>query len=270
MPFINADPYITVGRLKEIFHKETGLHLQVKFKNLYESDDTLLGYLELNSFPEDMSPKPNSINDYIIHVGDFDEIRTLKSLIETRIHYEIEISDTEGNLRDDSKLKDFISDDIKNMDLTPKEIYVKANSLNEQLIIIEKDIYSRWSEIKNSFDQKLNEDNNWLDDYEIELIINYYISQSDHNYVEKGNNILLNVTRQLQKEAWASLINDGYYHRCVYQPQGLESPICFLYHELYEHYHLSHYDMQRIGRIWVDIKVCHQHCYDMKFNFKRR
>lgn len=264
MPLLNIDPYITVGRLKEMFHSETGLNLLVKYENKGQDDNTLLGYIGLRGFHFGDKKEHNSLN-YDFLLFDYDmSVLTFKHLLIPVYIDDFDILNKNEILPDNAKLSDYIHKDMQYRHISFSPDFVSGiNVLNERLITIEKDIFNQWCDLKKSFDIQLNKSGNWINDYEIELQINYYLDSKDPLYDENAENLLITMHRNLCKESWNSMINDGQHHNFKSIGYKLGSPICYLLHDLGEHYHVDSFDIQRIGHIWVDINVTLQHCYDI-------
>jgi len=95
------------------------------------------------------------------------------------------------------------------------------------------------------------------------LKVDYYINDSDHLFDEKTDSLLLTKEITLFKGVTiGGMINDGEDHTCPIYKKGFTSPHCYLFHDLYDHQIITFNEIQRIGRIWVDINVWHQHCYE--------
>lgn len=261
MALINLDDNITVKKLKKAFKKETGLDMVVFFNEAPAPEDMelyqILGRrrkLRLRYDFRNTHRLNNFYNfDFIIDVEEFQ--KDIFELFGLKIDFS-----HKGTILDKHKsLSDYIPHYIKKR----KYDFKKVDAINERLIQIEKDIYARWIKLKTALDRDLADPDDWLSDYEIELKIEYYIDESDHLYEENTDSLLLTRMFNLGKsESIGYMINDGEDHTEPTHRKGYTSLHCSTFHDLYDHSCISFEEIQRIGRIWVDIIVTLQHDYE--------
>jgi hypothetical protein len=104
-----------------------------------------------------------------------------------------------------------------------------------------------------------------LHDYEINLIISFYLKENDVHYDENEDNILVtlreylkNISIDKKKNPWRWSANHNEFRGQTNHLMKDENH-CWLYHSLYDHTHLRLEDLLRIGTIWSDIEVCYQY-----------
>jgi len=112
-------------------------------------------------------------------------------------------------------------------------------------------------------DQRVNNPQDWLQDYEIELKISFYIRDDDPEFDEDVDNILWVLEEPLSHPDPLSDWGIGAIHvnhACDRELYGSYKGQfhCYLYHSLYSCLGLAWRDMLRIGRIWTDMVVTHQ------------
>lgn len=102
-------------------------------------------------------------------------------------------------------------------------------------------------------------------DYEIEANVTYFLSSSDAEYKENDDNIL--VEQRLGITSKSQFFNFEIDHKEIgyeYPDSIKDIKHCYLFHDLYDHQHLSWEDCLRIDSIWVDVKVIHQNSFNVK------
>jgi len=132
--------------------------------------------------------------------------------------------------------------------------------LDNKLVDTEKGIKKECLALMDQLEKRLNDANDWLEDYEIECDISFYLQDDDPDYDEGSDNILVKLWEDIKFEDWAHGIGDGRNHN---EYQHWDHPMkdehhCWLFHCLYDHTELGWINMLRIGSIWVDIKVRYQ------------
>jgi hypothetical protein len=137
--------------------------------------------------------------------------------------------------------------------------------LNKQLFEIEKKLQKEALEVINNMDKRVNNENDWISDYEIEAEISFYLREDDPAYSDKDDNILavfsecLSILKYANHSLLASEENwNDFGLPDIDNPDQNEHHHWF-YHQLYDHTKIKWEDMLRIGDIWVDIKITLQH-----------
>ena len=137
--------------------------------------------------------------------------------------------------------------------------------LNARCMTIERQVTQEALALFAQLDARVQDPQDWLSDYEIELEVRFWLREDDPAYQEDYDNIL--ATRRedlkLQRHLPEPLgIDDGINHNVF---QGMDGhPMqgefhCWLYHCLYDHTDLWFNDMLSIGHIWVELQVLYQH-----------
>jgi hypothetical protein len=143
-------------------------------------------------------------------------------------------------------------------------------NLNKRLAEIERQLYKEAMPLIAKMDARLADDADWINDYEIEGEVTFWLDENDPRFIEDQDNILATVNTSVRllrhhpkhveenlSENWNDLdIFD------LDNPSEREHH-CYLYHQLYDHTKLRWEDLFRIGRIWVDIKLTLQHFVDL-------
>lgn len=156
---------------------------------------------------------------------------------------------------------------LKIEDLSPEQRQFLKN-LNSKLAEIELGIKKECQVLNTELERKLNDPNDWLEDYEIECNVQFILKETDLDYDEDNDNILVELTDYMKHENWSWGMGDGNNHNDM---EGWENcPMshehhCSMYHALYDHTGLGWVNMLRIGNIWIDIEVVYQKFYEIDF-----
>ena len=137
--------------------------------------------------------------------------------------------------------------------------------LNARCMTIERQVTQEALALFAQLDARVQDPEDWLSDYEIELEVRFWLREDDPAYQEGYDNIL--ATRREDLKLQRGLpehfgIDDGINHNVF---QGMDGhPMqgefhCWLYHCLYDHTDLWFNDMLSIGHIWVELQVLYQH-----------
>ena len=119
--------------------------------------------------------------------------------------------------------------------------------------------------IETGLKERLSHNDPFLSDYEIEVVLDYYLREDDPAYRDDDDNILAKRCYSLKGVAsdgdlW---FDDGENHNVFEGWDGhpmKDEHHCWLFHDLYDHSYrdssrLPWKDIMRIGTIWVDIQV---------------
>ena len=149
-------------------------------------------------------------------------------------------------------------------DMTREQRLFLVN-LNNRLYEIEKQLKKETLEIIDKMNKRVNDNTDWINDYEIECTVEFYLREDDPAYSDEEDNILAEFEEGigLLRYTTCSLLamNENWNDRSIPDmdnPEKLEHH-CWFYHQLYDHTDISWDDMLRIGDIWVDINVILQH-----------
>jgi hypothetical protein len=152
-------------------------------------------------------------------------------------------------------------------DLSPDQRQFLMN-LNSKLADIEQGIKKECQVLNAELERKLNDPNDWLEDYEIECNVQFMIKEDDLDYDEDSDNILVELSDHIKHQDWSWGMGDGNNHNDM---EGWENcPMsneqhCSMYHALYDHTDLGWVNMLRIGSLWIDIEVVYQKSYEIDF-----
>jgi len=138
-------------------------------------------------------------------------------------------------------------------------------NLNNRLSEIEKQLKKETLEIITMMNKRLEDGADWINDYEIECTVEFYLNEDDPSYSDDDDNILAEFTEGISLLRYADhslLASDENWNDCsihdLDNPDQREHHGWF-YHQLYDHTKISWEDMLRIGDIWVDINITLQH-----------
>lgn len=135
--------------------------------------------------------------------------------------------------------------------------------INAKLTVIERHAKREVLELIQRLDAKIQDAQDWLCDYEIDLEVSFWLREDDPGYQEEDDNILVTISEGLKGLPERDFgIEDGINHNEFQHMDGnpLQTEFhCWLYHCLYDHTDLSWEDLLRIGHIWVDMQVVYQH-----------
>jgi len=138
-------------------------------------------------------------------------------------------------------------------------------NLNKRLSEIEKQLKKETLEMIAMMNNRLEDATDWINDYEIECSVEFYLHEDDPAYSEDEDNILAEFTEGISLLRYAdhSLLASDENWNDLSLPD-LDNPDQrehhgWFYHQLYDHTKISWEDMLRIGDIWVDINITLQH-----------
>ena len=134
-------------------------------------------------------------------------------------------------------------------------------NLNSKLTDIEKGIKVEGQALIDQLEKRVKDTNDWLEDYEIECYITFYLQEDDPDYDEDKDNMLVElmscvVFSKLKKREWG--IADGNDHNTLHgwvKCSMVDEYHCYLHHSLYDYTDLGWINMLRIGTIWVDTRL---------------
>ncbi len=93
----------------------------------------------------------------------------------------------------------------------------------------------------------------WMQDFNLELVITCYLREDDPDYAENDDNVLWQVEEMYLESPW------GFGHTEIdhqeFHPWFEGEHHAYLYHELYDHTPLDCLDLLRIGNIGIDLKI---------------
>jgi len=131
--------------------------------------------------------------------------------------------------------------------------------LNQILAATVKSIIKEALSLIADYDRKINDNDEWIEDYEAEVEISFWLKETDPAFDEDQENILVVLREELkhsQEEFEYYLggdVNHNEFQNWKDHPMKNEHH-CWLYHCLYDHTELGWIDILRTGSIWVEIK----------------
>jgi len=150
----------------------------------------------------------------------------------------------------------YLEDDIKAEDLTVKQKQ-QLFTLNKVLTQLELDIKQQAILLIAECNRKLGDNHQWLEEYEIELEVSFWLKESDSAFDDDKDNILVALTELLSPCDFSHGVADGINHNEFknWDWHPLKDGFhCWLYHCLYDHSRgMDWANMLRIGKIWTDI-----------------
>jgi len=141
----------------------------------------------------------------------------------------------------------------------------KLQEFNKRVHTTQEKILNEAIKLDDELIKRVEDADDLLDDYEIELEIAFYLKEDDPSYEEDEDNILETLNEYLKgisqidiktDHRWSSNHNE-FLHQTNHPMK--DQFHCWLYHCLYDHTHLNWEDILRIGTIWIDIKVDYQY-----------
>lgn len=141
----------------------------------------------------------------------------------------------------------------------------KLNRLNQQLILIEEQIYIRAKEQNEIALKKLLNKEHSIWDYELEAVVDFYSENSDFD--GKDDCLVASLTENMKAQImhddrpWG--INDKQCHNttAIYQKDNdlNAQKHCWLLHCLYDHYDFTWENIFCIDNVYFDIAISYQY-----------
>ena len=144
-------------------------------------------------------------------------------------------------------------------------------NLNHRLAEIEKQLKKEAMSLIALMNERVADEADWINDYEIEGTITFWLDENDPKYIVDKDNILATVETSVSlmriapeylKDRESNNWNEWHIHD-IDKPDK-EEHHCHLYHQLSEHSGLRWEDLLRIGSIWVDINLRLQHIFELE------
>ena len=133
--------------------------------------------------------------------------------------------------------------------------------LNRKLVDVEKGIKKECQAINDELPKRVADADDWLDDYENDVYITFYMRKDDPDHDVIGDNILEELHEYPSKGDYDDQLGGGKNHN---EYEGWEDhPMrdehhCWLYHCLYDHAHLGWINILRIGSVKISMDVQYQ------------
>ena len=148
-------------------------------------------------------------------------------------------------------------------DLSPMQIEF-LRSLNARLTELEDQIKKECLDYVAKGDKRVSDSDDWVEDYEIEYHVSFYLSEDDPVYDDDRDNVLVQFSESGKHERWDHGVGDGKDHRLQgWNLHPVAEPHCWLYYYLYDCTHLGWINILRIGTIWFDIEITYQQSIEL-------
>ena len=137
--------------------------------------------------------------------------------------------------------------------------------LNNRLHLFQNKIIKEAKKLDSELIKRVEDENDELEDYEIDLELSLYLKEDDKEYKEDDDNIIMTLNDYVKgisdKECdypWDDTNHNEFHIRN--NPHNMKDEHhCWFYHCLYDHTELTWDDMLRIGSFWMDIHVHYQY-----------
>jgi hypothetical protein len=266
MPLLQVDSDIQICELQRCFHLETGLNIEF-FDGLMLIDPNLSIY---NIWRNRVSNKTYNYSrcrhlslssPYSMYcIDSLTKVNEIAQFYKGVFDINTHIIDAKGN----AVAEEYRLEEISGYRIIGNNDYRdKLRELNARLMEIESDIKKQWDILNPALQNRIENETDWLCDYEMEFKITYYLDETDPIYIKDRDNIVVIQEKIVSKDDWNELINDG----CDYNDRSRKKDEdhdhhCYLLHDLYDHQDVTYKDLSRIGEIWVDYNVTYQHIYE--------
>ena len=137
--------------------------------------------------------------------------------------------------------------------------------LNENLFKIEGQIEKEVAKIKTEMNHRIKTAKNFVEDYEIEIIIGFYINENEPEWDNIDDKMIAELSFMAKYRKYLFSDSSG-KKDWRHVPGPLDNfDHCCLFHCLLDHTDpiLSFRDLLKISNVWVDIQVWHQKRYDL-------
>ena len=127
--------------------------------------------------------------------------------------------------------------------------------LNQILAATVKSIIKEALSLIADYDRKINDNDEWIEDYEAEVEISFWLKETDPAFDEDRDNILAVLTEDIKYNGFKTHLAAGKNHNEFKHWDGHSMNgeyHCWLYHCLYDHTKMGWKDILRIGKIWVE------------------
>ena len=142
---------------------------------------------------------------------------------------------------------------------------IQLLKLNLRLQKLQEKIIKEALKLDMELSKRVNDKTDILDDYEIELEINFILKEDDKEFKEDDDNFITIINEYLKGISKKSdnhplNLEDNNNDFRAWENHSMQNEYhCWWFHCLYDHNHLSWEDMLRIGEFWSDLKVKYQY-----------
>jgi hypothetical protein len=134
----------------------------------------------------------------------------------------------------------------------------KLKKLNKKLFYIEEKIITEAKKIDQNLQNRLENKNDLLNDYELEAIFEFYMKGCDTPIATINENLkAISQTQAKYNDRFLKRVN---HNEFLFKDHPMQNDYhCWLFHSLYDHEHLSWKNITKIKDIDIDLKVYHQY-----------
>lgn len=126
--------------------------------------------------------------------------------------------------------------------------------LNDRLYQIQKLYSSILRDKYLELEARVIDQNDWLQEFNLEFVITFYLREDDAAYSEDSDNVLITLDVIGNDQPFG---DENENWREGHDGCGDEIH-CYLYHELYDHSGLDWRDLLRIGNLYMEVKIDEQ------------
>jgi hypothetical protein len=146
------------------------------------------------------------------------------------------------------------------LDEFSKEDIVAFNKVNDCLTNLEFQLIDKIQFQLDYLKGQLSDDKSWISDFELDLEIMFYLTESDPRYNDEIDNIIFQERHMLPSKSrgtydakeWFEYIEP--YARCRFD-EILDNRMCNLFRNIFYFSEFPEAEIQNIGMIWLDINV---------------
>ena len=141
----------------------------------------------------------------------------------------------------------------------------ELQTINQKLKALQDKLLSEAIKLDKALHVRVQDKNDVLNDYEIELHLSFVLKDSHEDFKEDSDNFISHISeyakgisQSAEKYPWRWNDNHNEFRGWVEHPMKDEYH-CWWFHCLHDHSHLEFSDILKIGSIWSDIKVYYQY-----------
>jgi len=156
--------------------------------------------------------------------------------------------------------------DTKTEDLT-REQRETLVQLNLTLARTERNIKKQGQQLQVECQNKIADASNFISDYELDVIITFWLKESDPDFDEERDNIVAVLNESIKHNNFTTHLGGNKNHNefQYWEWHSMQDEQhCWLYHCLYDHCDISWIDILRIGQVWVEFDCRLQNCIEIE------
>lgn len=145
-----------------------------------------------------------------------------------------------------------------------EEEHKQLLALNERLTLLEEQYLPILNAKHIELQKQVNNPENWIQEFNLEIVITFYLREDDPEYEDEDDNILMQIpishcdynAEGIERKRGFGMTNIN--HCDFIGAENEDEHHCYLYHDLYDHCGLDWRDLLRIGSLYVEIKIDEQ------------